>query len=123
MSHDEFALSGRSINELFPFGFQVGPGGLVEALGEGLRRRLNDVTAHGADELFEVVLPRGVERIERALELGPCLVVLRLRESGLELRGQLVPGRSARSYAFLGVPGVRSFDDLREHRIARVTAG
>ena len=95
---------GDLIDELFPFHVTIGPAGEVVAVGRSVRRVLQEARGRSFFELFEGVRPtlRSVAEVERAIG---DVVLLQLRGSPLQLRGQFVRTEQG-AIAFVGSPRV-----------------
>jgi len=95
---------GDLIDELFPFQITIGAAGEIVTVGRSLRRVVSQAQGHPFLELFEGVRPtlRSVADLEQAIG---HVVLLQLRGSPLQLRGQFVRTPQGQ-IAFVGSPRV-----------------
>lgn len=111
------SLTDEAFVKAFPFGFVVGATGTVRVLGRALERRFPGQVGKPADETFELVRPNGPETLAKAVALEASLVLLRCRQDGMLLRGQLLAGREPGAYLFVGTASIRSLDDMRRFSV------
>lgn len=103
-----------TFEQAFPFGFVADEHGVVQVFGSALRRRMDtDDPRPIVDDLFELIRPRGPERIASAVGMGKRITLLRTRKDGLQLKGQLVPSGADGAFVFLGTTAVQSLEEMR----------
>jgi hypothetical protein len=92
------------IDELFPFHVTIGAAGEIVSIGRSLRRVLPQAQGRSFVDLFEGVRPnlQSVADVEHAIG---AVVLLQLRGSPLQLRGQFVRAGDG-AIAFVGSPRV-----------------
>ncbi len=109
------ALGGEIVERLFPFFFLLGPDLVVVGRGPSLGR-LEPKFAKGAlaEDLLLVEKPTLPWEIGALRAVGDRRVSIRLRQSGVVLRGQLVRPSEGSGVLFLGAPRPISVKDLVE---------
>ncbi len=113
MSMAGVTFSDEGFASSFPFGFVVSSTGAFRVVGAALQRRLGSTLGSAADDVLEVVRPWSVESLLDLPRNPAATVLLRVRGTELELKGQIVTTDGGEHIAFIGTPVVRSFEEVK----------
>ncbi len=114
MSDAPFEIQRDDFATVIPFGFVLDTDGAFDIVGDTLARRLGAKPGQPVDEVFEIVRPVRCASA-RDLPVAPkATTVLRVRDSGLELRGCTVAvGWAGDRVAFIGSTTVQDIQEFR----------
>ncbi|MEM9802626.1 MAG: ATP-binding protein, partial [Planctomycetota bacterium] len=97
----------------FPFGFVADPSGAFAVIGSALERRLGPRIGQSVDDALEVVRPWSAKCVKDLQRNPGVAVLLRVRDTELELKGHVVATDDDARLAFIGTPVVRDFEEVK----------
>ena len=113
------SLSGSLLDELFPFHFTLGAGGLLGRVGPALSRICPEMgpgtTAADVLRLQRPAVPLDLGILRKHTR---ALVVVEAISRTLKLRGQFVPTVDGTALLFVGTPWITDLAEARSHGIA-----
>ena len=114
MSDGIIALSEEGFAESFPFGFVVEPGGTFALVGAALKRHFGIASGESVDDFFEIRRPLGSGGILDLPREPRSTVVLRVRDSDLEIRGNVIRTDDESRIAFVCTPILLDLEDVKD---------
>ncbi|MEM1450597.1 MAG: ATP-binding protein [Planctomycetota bacterium] len=113
MSDCGVSFSAEGFAESFPFGFVLEPTGEFRVVGAALRRRLGSKIGTHVDESLEIVRPWNVSGVMDLPRKASAAVLLRIRDTELEIKGQVVSTADDAHVVCIGTPVVRDFEEVK----------
>lgn len=110
----ELRLEESAFQEAVPFGFLMSPAGDVILVGRALERRVSGPFPRPLEELFEDASARKFPCLHEAVRKRSSMLKLRVRGTGVYLRGEGIELTAGGPIAFMGSPLVTSLEELRE---------
>ena len=101
------------MNDLFPFFIRFNRKMAIVSLGKSVTKLGITVTGGDFFDQLDIERPLQVHGFEDVLKNTRSLFIVRVRKSGIKMRGQMYFDAPSDSLAFLGSPLVQSFEDLK----------
>ena len=117
MNDRAVSISEGSFAAAFPFGLILDQDHRVRVAGEALSRREYVRAGDLVDTAFEVVRPRGVDRLALVHSKPNSTLVLRHRASGLRIKGSMVSLETPGRQAFVGSPVLQSVNEVAAQKL------
>jgi hypothetical protein len=106
-----------ALNRLFPFMVRLDAQLTLLEVGRSLRSRVQFEPGDPLEKHFTVLRPFGSLSSQKVIRNQDRLTLLKVKASGLQLRGQLVYLDSRDEYLFVGSLKINSMADVEEHRL------
>ncbi len=117
MSDSSVSLSNERFASSFPFSFVLDHELRVVVVGDVLSRRKAVAVGEPADRVFEVLRPREIQSLAEIEPSPGVAVVLRHRETNLQIKGSIVPLESLGQLAFFGSPVLHSVSEVAAQKL------